>query len=821
MNRPIDLILSRLKGPIVSSDGKDWQASCPAHEDNSPSLSVSVGDDDRVLLHCHAGCPFESIVAALGLQTADLFPNRPAAPSLTPSKGLTLAALAEHKSLPDHFMISIGVSDSPKRAGEVLIRYYLADNNLAERHRLRTALSAKDGIRWTGPKGGSIVPYGLWRLRDAEKQGRLIIVEGESDCWTLWHHGFAALGIPGASMTKTLQAEHLAQVKKIYVIKEPDQGGDAFVPGIAGKLKEMSWEGEAFVVSMSDGIKDPNDFHKVHGAAFPEKFQTLLDAATPLPKPEDDRKGTRGGSGKDKKDDKRTPVEKLIDLATKECEFFHTSQKEGFAIVSVKGHRETWSLDSAVFKQWLRRAYYHEHNSVPNQEALQAALNLLEAKANYDGSEHEVFIRVAEVGDLIYLDLCDDDWRAVEITSAEWRVIDNPPVRFRRTQSMQALPAPQKGGSLNSLRNLLNIKDQDTWVLLLAWIVQALRGKGPFPLLVLQGEQGTAKTTTARLIRALIDPVKPPNRTPPRDERDLMIYAKNAWVLSMDNLSGVSTWLSDALCRLATGGGFATRQLFSNSEETVFDATRPMILNGIDEAAQRQDLLDRSLIIRLEPISDSARKTEAELMTEFEAARPGILGALLDGVSAALRSWKSVRLPEKSRMADFVVWATAAETGLGLQHSAFQRAYRAFTFGAVRDSLNDDAVAVALEKFMEGQDSWKGSATELLDALDDLAPDKTKRSRVWPKAANQLTRRLNRLGSFLRKVGLDVTRDREGHQSNRTITVTKCAPGTARTVGIDSPKDAEPAKSPDSLADGQPDAIGPDHGGTASTEEAA
>jgi hypothetical protein len=247
-----------------------------------------------------------------------------------------------------------------------------------------------------------------------------------------------------------------------------------------------------------------------------------------------------------------------------------------------------------------------------------------------------------------------------------------------------------------------------------------------------------------------------------------------------------------------------------------------MILNGIDETAHRQDLLDRSLIIGLEPIADSMRKTEAELLTEFEAKRPGILGALLDGVSAALGSWKQVRLPEKSRMADFVVWASAAETGLGFETGSFQHAYNAFKAGAVRDSLNDDPVAVALEEFMKDRDQWKGSATELLNALEELTPDKVKQSRDWPKAANKLKNPLNRLGSFLRRVGIDVSLGtREGHQSNRIIRITKCSPGTDHVVGIDGPKELEPAKSRDSLTDGLADATGSDHSGTVRTEEAA
>src|SRR5215213_1483583 len=201
---------------------------------------------------------------------------------------------------------------------------------------------------------------------------------------------------------------------------------------------------------------------------------------------------------------------------------------------------------------------------------------------------------------------------------------------------MLALPVPEKAvGAERLLRAFLNIRedDHDSWYLLLAWLVQTRRPQGKFPILILQGEQGSAKSTVERLLRALVDPSIAPLRTTPRNEQDLIIAATNSWCVAFDNISNLPPWTSDALCRLSTGGGFSARELYTDSEEVLFDATRPVILNGITDVATRPDLLDRALVVRLPPIPEESRTPEAELWPDFDHARPAILGALFEAVA--------------------------------------------------------------------------------------------------------------------------------------------------------------------------------------------
>jgi hypothetical protein len=233
---------------------------------------------------------------------------------------------------------------------------------------------------------------------------------------------------------------------------------------------------------------------------------------------------------------------------------------------------------------------------------------MIEAKAHFDSPQRIVHIRVGGLDGRLYLDLGDKTWRAVEIDAAGWRVINDPPVRFRRAAGMQALPMPVRGGSIEALRSFLNVKSASDFVLVVAWAVAALRDRGPYPVMALSGEQGSAKSTFTAILRALLDPNTAPLRALPREDRDLFIAAINGHVLAFDNVSGLPTWISDTLCRLATGGGFAVRQLYTDQEEVLFDAARPVILNGIEDIVARPDLADRALFLTLEPIPEERRR---------------------------------------------------------------------------------------------------------------------------------------------------------------------------------------------------------------------
>lgn len=337
---------------------------------------------------------------------------------------------------------------------------------------------------------------------------------------------------------------------------------------------------------------------------------------------------------------------------------------------------------------------------------------------------------------------------------------------------MLPLPRPVGGGNLDELRGFVNVPDERTWILLVYWHIGCFHPRGPYPVLVLQGEHGSGKATL-RVLRELIDPNLSATRTTPRDERDLAIAAKNAWVVALDNLSGLQTWLSDALCRLSTGAGFSTRRLYTDDEETLFYAKRPVVVNGIDEIINRNDLLDRSLIVNLPTIPETQRKREDEFWQEFKKARPFLLGALYDAIQIALANRNLVVLDKLPRMADFAAWVVAAEPALPWDSGGFIAAYSGMREDAVSLALEEDTIAQGVIRLVKDE-PWEGTATDLLAALEELAGTKITASKSWPKSPRTLSNRLRRAATFLRQgANIEIEFERQPRSGKRLIRISK------------------------------------------------
>jgi hypothetical protein len=474
----------------------------------------------------------------------------------------------------------------------------------------------------------------------------------------------------------------------------------------------------------------------------------------------------------EEKDERKSEATRLVELASN-VELFHTPDDEPYASFQVREHLETWPVNSSGFRNWLTRRLYETEHKAPTAQSVKDALNVLSSIARFDGKTREVNLRIAEHADAIYIDLCDDTWTVVKVSPKSWQVIsaETAGVRFRRSKGMLPLPQPTKGSSVETLRDFVNVSDAQ-WPLFVATLVAYFRPNRPFPVLALHGEQGSAKSTTARVVRALIDPNQAALRSEPKDERDLMIAAKNGWVIALDNLSRIPPLLSDAICRLATGGGFGTRKLYENDEEALFNAIRPVIVNGIEELATRSDLLDRALVLTLGSIPDDKRRTQAELWERFEQKRPEIFGALLDAVSCALRNVLNVSLDHSPRMADFAQWATAAEPALGLQQGEFMRAYSGNRELANDLALEASTVAPALLAFVDQCEHWKGTSSELLSELNSLPGNEgVKKQQGWPKSSQAMGGILKRIAPNLRAVGIRA--ERGTGRERRTWTLEK------------------------------------------------
>jgi hypothetical protein len=442
---------------------------------------------------------------------------------------------------------------------------------------------------------------------------------------------------------------------------------------------------------------------------------------------------------------------------------FHDEEGEAYAHLMVGNHKETWPLNSKAFKNHLAGLFHKKNLNIPNAQIIKDTIDVLHAEALFESPTYSVFTRMADYLQNIYLFLANERWEVVEIDSSGWRVLSSSPVFFRKPKGMMHLPKPSTEGSINDLRGFLSIIDENDWILLISWLLAAVSPQGPYPILILNGEQGSAKSTISRLLRELVDPSFAPLRSLPKSERDLIIAAKNNWCLAFDNISRIPDWLSDAFCRLSTGGGLSTRELYTDSEEAIFNVTRPIILNGIDDLATRGDLVDRSIIINLPRINGNSRKLERDIKREFEADKPKILGALLNLLSGILAAKDLFKCNSYSRMADFEHWICAAEIGAECKNERFWKpgtfssAYNQNRERASINCLDAEPLAGLIEILLDRfPPELKGSATDLLTYFKRMADVYQMNKPIVPNAPNWLVNKLKRIAPNLREAGIEI-----------------------------------------------------------------
>lgn len=665
----------------------------------------------------------------------------------------------------------------------IVFPYFLPDEPLPREYRLRrdhpdleqkSDGTIKEQKKYLSPPGRSNMLYFAPGIRSewlSDTSLPIIITEGEKKTLALFALAYWMISQSAKPRFLPIGVAGVWNWRSGNVGKTEDTSGNRTnVKGVIPDLDRLIWKGrivyiiyDANVVT-NEGVRAarrefakelqqrgaivryvnlPNDFgfngvDDILGAKGAEFVLDLIDKST---------------DAIDAKAKRPSQASELLGIA--ESLQLFGSEGEGFASIAVNGHRENLPLKSRAFRRWLSQQFYDRTGSAPNSQALQDAIEALQGKALFASEERLTFRRIAQYSENLYLDLCNDQWQAVEISADGWRIVQCPPVVFLRSNGMRALPLPEKNGSLAGLRQFINIGSDENFELVKGWLVQALRFNTPFPVLLLHGEQGSAKSTTARVLRALIDPNVAPLRSEPREERDLIAAIRNSWIIGLDNLSRIPIWLSDTLCRVSTGGGFGARELYTDGDEVLIDAMRPVIITGIEDIATRGDLLDRALILYLPNIREEQRREEREFWIEFEKVRPRLLGAICDAASKALRNIEHTKLSRKPRMADFASWAVAAE-GVSEEESQFLKAYQTMRVTGNELALEASPIALLVRQFIEQEGKWFGKASALLKELAQLADEQTRKQKSFPASPRALSGRLRSLAPNLRAVGIDI-----------------------------------------------------------------
>ena len=442
----------------------------------------------------------------------------------------------------------------------------------------------------------------------------------------------------------------------------------------------------------------------------------------------------------------------LIGIATKQCKFFHDSHGEAFAKISLNNHMEIWNLTSMGFRDWISQQLWSQHREGLSNASFDSALTTLRGIATFDSPTEEVYLRVAQMNNELYIDLCNEDWQVIKVDSSEWSIINKSPVSFIRSKNMRALKIPKTQGDINLLKKHINIKEKD-FVLVVGWLLMSMQaGTGAYPMLVLTGSAGCGKTTISRMLRELVDPNEATLLSKPKTD-DLRVIGANNHVLAFDNLSGISANQSDALCKISTGDNQTVRKLYTTNEEFTISLKKPILLNGIDEIAKRSDMASRSIKIDLSKVQ--LYRSETSIWNAFMIDIPSILGALLDGLSVALNQYKNTRINNLPRMGDFSKWVTAASQAYGWKEDEFMLAYTENLEQSHLDSIESSEFASALVLMFDGQSEFKGSPIELLTQLELLTiSGNINNVRTAKGVTEQLSRyenALNKLGIFIKK----------------------------------------------------------------------
>ena len=654
------------------------------HEGADNPEGLSVWDTgSRVNLFCHTrGCSSDDILSGIGLSWRDRYPE-----------------------------------------GEYAATYRYDDGRTVHRKRNAPKTFTQSGTKATPSL------YRLAKVRDAVASGvRVWLVEGEEDVAALEAVGQAATTAPmGAGNFAKVDCTPLTGAD-VWAVVDRDPAGDRWAESVRDKLAGVA---TVTFVQAAAG-KDASD-HITAGLKsgdFVPYSAPVSKLDTSSPEPEGDAK--------------RSAAALLVELALARYRFGCTPEGEPFGVPVAGGHVVRLLRGSRTsLRAELATLYRKQTGRIAAQQALADALLVLEGEAQ-DAEPEPVHLRVAEQHGVLWVDLGDAAERAVRVTGGRWEVVEHGvPVLFRRTALTGAMPTPVAGGDLGELWDLLNVAAEDR-ALVMGWLTAALGAPDvSHPILALFGEQGTGKSTACRLLVDLVDPSPVPLRKPPRDMDSWVTAAAGSWVVGLDNLSAVPDWLSDTLCRAATGDGDVRRQLYTDSGLAVFAFRRVLLLNGIDLGGLRGDLTERLLAIRLDPIPDARRRTEKGLAEAWAAARPRLLGALFGEVARMASQLPYVRLGTSPRMADFAAVLAALDDGGLERYSESARAMSA-------DSLSADPFIAALLTLAA---PFEGKAAELL-AL--VTPAEERPPRGWPTNPRHVTTALRRNAPALRHQGWTV-----------------------------------------------------------------
>jgi len=458
--------------------------------------------------------------------------------------------------------------------------------------------------------------------------------------------------------------------------------------------------------------------------------------------PEDEKEDTGG---------KKNQATILVAFVLERYELFHNPEKDVYCRDRISS--EVCLLNSRQLRDRVGADYYTATGNAAREQSLKEALGTLAGLGRFKGEMHDVSLRFAGADGVYVLDLAQPgSSRAVRLTPGKWEVVETPEHRFYRPESMQPLPIPTAGGSIDGLFRVVNVPEA-LRLLVITWLIECLRPDTPYPVMEIFGEQGCGKSVLQEILRRLIDPNACNLRSAPKSVEDLFVSAGVCAMVSCENISHLSAALQDVLCIIATGGGHAARALYTNKDEAIISVKRPVILNGISVSVTAQDLVDRCVTLELPRITD--RLESNELWSSFNHELPYLLGALLDIAAKALEILPTIRIPaeQRPRLIEFARLGMAVSVALGKPAEEFLSQFNNSRQEALSRTIDASPVAAAIVDMI---DATPGGMTapvkEILHTLERYRPNGCE---AWPRSPKGLGDAMRRAAPALRQIGID------------------------------------------------------------------
>lgn len=482
--------------------------------------------------------------------------------------------------------------------------------------------------------------------------------------------------------------------------------------------------------------------------------------------------------------------ERVLNLVKDTCEFF-TSDKKAYVRFPVKEHLEIHPVKSTSFSRYLAYKLYKDEGRPPTGESLTNAINVLAALSHFEGEVYQLQNRVGWLDGSIYFDLSDEENHVIEVNSEGWEIRERTRIplfqryNHQRPSEFPEYPTDIDADTLNRevfyLLDFLNHDktDEDIRLLIIVAIISYFIPDIPHPVFAVFGSHGTAKSTFFQVVKNLVDPSKLGTQSFPKGIDNLVQSLFHQWFIGYDNVGDLPDWLSDYLCRAVTGEGFVKREIYTIEDDVIFTYKRCIGLNGINNAATKPDLLDRSILINLPQIPDSERISEENFWISFRQAKPRLLGHIFTVIARAIKIRPSITLSGLYRLADWTVWGAAISEALGIDSQKFLDAYGNNRNTQTFEAIDNSDLGTVVVQFANEVQFWTGTMSDLFTELKSRAEklNIATTGESWPKSPNSLSRKLNPLEDTLKQLGIEVSRTR----SNKIRSI------EIRLIGVDTP----------------------------------